>query len=370
MQCYINYDSQQFQLNNDFKIIYLNSNTTDTSLEAKVADALQCNISLVDEGNLLSSQILSKFLFLNLTNTELSSNRSGCFYLQMQDTLTIQYSSTCSDTFRPVLCQSTISNHFAIGKSIDTILPLLSTDLCPSGYSLSSPRNHEEIQNIILLMTDNKVKEAWTSLYLKDVVGDNYEWIQILPQQESNETLGKLESDNAVVMLALGVSFLVIVAGLILLFMCSKKKKVNDPSKKKLIPTSDSDKPPLSDDPLTDSPKKKTSQPPSTKAATKKNRPKQRFISDTSFNGNEFKTTNALKLDEVHHFAIVDNENILTNIDNSPKSLDGSSHQSSMRVTPKNVDFNIEFSMIEQDSKIKTQRDAFEIDVDEEHDQE
>jgi len=74
-------------------------------------------------------------------------------------------------------------------------------------------------------MTDNKVKEAWTSLYLKDVVGDNYEWIQILPQQESNETLGKLESDNAVVMLALGVSFLVIVAGLILLFMCSKKKE-------------------------------------------------------------------------------------------------------------------------------------------------
>jgi len=69
-----------------------------------------------------------------------------------------------------------------------------------------------------------------------------------------------------------------------------------------------------------------------------------------------YRTTHALKLEENHHSSVI-NENIFTNIDNSPKSLDDDSPTSSVRNTPKDINFNIEFSMIEQDSKIKSARD-------------
>ena len=68
------------------------------------------------------------------------------------------------------------------------------------------------------------------------------------------------------------------------------------------------------------------------------------------------RTAHALKLEENHQSAVI-NENIFTNIDNSPKSLDDDSPTSSVRDTPKDVNFNIEFSMIEQHSQIKSGRD-------------
>lgn len=75
--------------------------------------------------------------------------------------------------------------------------------------------------------------------------------------------------------------------------------------------------------------------------------------------------TNKFKLDfKLPNLKLEDNQNvsndqdIFTNIDNSPKSLDGGeSSENSHRETPKHpIDFKIEFSMIEGDSKLKTAR--------------
>ncbi len=68
------------------------------------------------------------------------------------------------------------------------------------------------------------------------------------------------------------------------------------------------------------------------------------------------RTAHALKLEENQQSSVI-NDNIFTNIDNSPKSLDDNSVASSARETPKNLNFNIEFSMIEQDSRIKSARE-------------
>jgi len=69
------------------------------------------------------------------------------------------------------------------------------------------------------------------------------------------------------------------------------------------------------------------------------------------------KNAPTLKLEEeVHHSSAI-NENIFTNIDNSPRSSGEQSPTTSVRNTPKDINFNIEFSMLEQDSRIKSARD-------------
>jgi len=69
------------------------------------------------------------------------------------------------------------------------------------------------------------------------------------------------------------------------------------------------------------------------------------------------KNAPTLKLEEEVHHTTAINENIFTNIDNSPRSSEGNSPMSSVRDTPKDINFNIEFSMLEQDSRIKSPRD-------------
>ena len=69
------------------------------------------------------------------------------------------------------------------------------------------------------------------------------------------------------------------------------------------------------------------------------------------------KNAPTLKLEEdVHHTSAI-NENIFTNIDNSPRSSGEQSPTTSVRNTPKDINFNIEFSMLEQDSRMKSARD-------------
>ena len=69
------------------------------------------------------------------------------------------------------------------------------------------------------------------------------------------------------------------------------------------------------------------------------------------------KNAPTLKLEEEVHHSTAINENIFTNIDNSPRSSEGNSPMSSVRDTPKDINFNIEFSMLEQESHIKSARD-------------
>jgi len=58
-----------------------------------------------------------------------------------------------------------------------------------------------------------------------------------------------------------------------------------------------------------------------------------------------------LKLEEDNHPSSVINENIFTNIDNSPKSQAQDSPTNSVRNTPKDINFNIEFSILEKSAR-------------------
>ena len=72
--------------------------------------------------------------------------------------------------------------------------------------------------------------------------------------------------------------------------------------------------------------------------------------------GSDGKGIQVLKLEDNGDVS-ADPENVFTHIDNSPKSLaGGESPTSSVRDTPKHLDFKIEFSMIEGDSKLKSAR--------------
>jgi len=87
------------------------------------------------------------------------------------------------------------------------------------------------------------------------------------------------------------------------------------------------------------------------KSGGKQFNPSARILSPSN------KNAPTLKLEEeVHHSSAI-NENIFTNIDNSPRSSGEQSPTTSVRNTPKDINFNIEFSMLEQDSRIKSARD-------------
>ena len=82
--------------------------------------------------------------------------------------------------------------------------------------------------------------------------------------------------------------------------------------------------------------------------------------------GPEFKlqlVSNSSKKEEEHKDISLDNENIFTNLDNSPQSVDDTSRSSIRGETPKNIDFKIEFSMINDSSKLQTVRS--DVDQDE-----
>ena len=250
------------------------------------------------------------------------------------------------------MCRNDKTNDLILGSHSQQMNSIDSQNICPNYSNIASPRNIKEVIKISSLLKENNENDLWISLFLNKSIGKSLNW-NLINLSDNKIIINTTKTEENYYIFAIGISSFAIIAiillGALLWKIFIKNKYIHE---KKLIPSTDGEKTPKTQE---------------RNLSSKRNVPIKtwgtkfpRNVNDTSFNIPEIKATNPLKLDEVQHFALADNENILTNIDNSPDSMEESSRQSSVRQTPKNINFQIEFSMIEQDSKIKTTREAFD----------
>ena len=275
-------------------------------------------------------------------------------YKRILGQLLLNFSPSCqlNTTKIPVLCRNNTTGELYAGDQISDMMEYTEGSQCKNG-TLASPQDSQEVISAAVLLDTIAPDGLWISLKVNGTSQGAPNWSYYQPTEKPDQT--------KFLIAIVGITIAGVVAVVLLLIIVKKLRP-----KKSLYNEFDSTKnpswnahqsnPEVANDPRTspqEQAQQKFQQQTSEQASSKHNQKKLSKNLVLTIKGGDVENTGGLRFEDVGP-TIIEHDNLITNLDNhSPKSVHDAA---SVKSTPKNVDFNVEFSMIEQDSKIKTDR--------------
>lgn len=236
-----------------------------------------------------------------------------------------------------VLCREERSQNLFFGKKLPTIGDLPRGKACAQGV-LTSPNNPEDVIQVAGLFAAQSSDSLWISLNVDSINGGipTWDYFRMIVDIEHGTNLTEILAIVSVVVL-IGVSLAVI-----LIRARYKKKYDTFDSQQNQNKRKSQDQ---SKEVANQSPDKKPGKSSASKGEKK--------VPSAGDGPRELRINNSLIFEEPG-VTIIEHDNLMTNLHNqSPKSA---RDNSSVQATPKNVDFNVEFSIMDADAKSKTDR--------------